>query len=148
GYINDEVETMLADRELAERWTMAELKLRNSYLLTAHLQSPAPAMAEDRALAARQVLHQHGEAGQSMRELNLTGGHFSAMDLRNAELSDAWFESARFDHADLRGAKLDATVLAHASLIGAKLEGASARRANFGKAKLTDASAAEIDLNG
>lgn len=148
GYINDEVENMLADRELAERWTMAELKLRNSYLLTAHLQSPAPAMTEDRALAARQVLHEHVVAGQSLRELNLTGGDFSGMDLRNADLSDAWFESARFDHADLRGAKLDDTVLAHASLIGAKLDGASARRANFGKANLTDASAAEIDFSG
>jgi uncharacterized protein YjbI with pentapeptide repeats len=146
GFINDEVEGMLADRELQERWTLAELKLRGAYLLMAHNQPPAPRMPEADLLDARICLQRYVEAGRSVRELNLTGGDFREMDLRNADLSDGWFESACFDGADLRGAKLDSTVLAHASLIGAKLDGASARKANFGKANLTDASMAELDF--
>jgi uncharacterized protein YjbI with pentapeptide repeats len=146
GWINDEVEGMLADRDLEERWILAEQQLRDSYLLQAHMQPPAPAMAEADLQDARVCLQKYVEAGRSLRELNLTGGDFSNMDLRNADLSDAWFESARFDGADLRGAKLDKTVLAHASLVGAKLDGASARKANLGKAKLTNVSAIEVDF--
>lgn len=146
GWINDEIETMLEDRDLEERWILAEQQLRVGYLSSAHLQPPAPAMSEAESMQARAILLQHLEAGRSLRELNLTGGDFSNLDLRNADLSDAWFESACFDGADLRGAKLDETVLAHASLVGAKLDGASARKANFGKAKLSHASAVEVDF--
>jgi uncharacterized protein YjbI with pentapeptide repeats len=146
-YINDEVEGMLADKELEERWILGESQLREMYLLGAHMQPPAPAMAEADLADARVCLQKYVEAGRSLRELNLTGGDFRNMDLRNADLSDAWFESARFDGADLRGAKLDKTVLAHASLVGTKFDGASARKANFGKARLTDASAVAVDLS-
>ncbi len=146
GWINDEIEGMLADEELYASWVEAEQKLRATYLISAHLQPPAPAMAAEDLDDARVCLRKYVEAGRSISELNLTGGDFRNMDLRGADLSDAWLESACFDGADLRGAKLDKTVLAHASLRGAKLDGASANEANLGKAQLGDASARELDL--
>ncbi|NVB36434.1 DUF2169 domain-containing protein [Pseudenhygromyxa sp. WMMC2535] len=146
GYINDEIEEMLADDELYASWKQGEQTLRGTYLLSAHTQPPAPAMAAEDLEDARVCLRKYLEAGRSVSELNLTGGDFSGMDLRGADLSDTWFESANFSGADLRGAKLDKAVLAHANLRGAKLDGASAREANLGKARLDDASARAIDL--
>jgi uncharacterized protein YjbI with pentapeptide repeats len=146
GWINDEVELMLADRELEERWKLGEVQLRDVYRMSAHLQPPAPAMAAADLDDARVCLHKYVEAGRSVSELNLTGADFRGMDLRGADLSDTWFESACFDGADLSGAKLDKTVFAHGSFIGAKLDGASAREANFGKANFMDASAIGVDF--
>lgn len=147
GYINDEIELMLADPELMERWMLAQNQLRESYRMGAHLQPPAPAMASEDVHDARVCLAKYVEAKRSLSELNLTGGDFRGMDLRGADLSDTWLESACFDGADLRGAKLDKTVLAHASLVGAKLDGASARGTNFGKAKLVEVSAVGVDFS-
>ncbi|MFO7561803.1 MAG: DUF2169 domain-containing protein [Enhygromyxa sp.] len=147
GWVNDEIEGMIADEELYASWTQAEQQLRATYLISAHLQPPAPAMAAEDLDDARVCLRKYVEAGRSVSELNLTGGDFRNMDLRGADLSDGWFESACFDGADLRGAKLDKTVLAHASLRGAKLDGASATETNFGKGRLDDASMREVDFN-
>ncbi|EDM77327.1 hypothetical protein PPSIR1_26458 [Plesiocystis pacifica SIR-1] len=147
GWINDEIEGMIADEALYASWKEAEQNLRAAYRISAHTQPPAPPMAEEDLEDARTVLRKSLEAGRPVSALNLTGGDFRGLDLRGADLSDCWFEAARFDDADLRGAKLDQTVLAHASLRGAKLDGASLTEANLGKADLGGASLRQCDLS-
>jgi uncharacterized protein YjbI with pentapeptide repeats len=146
GWINDEVEGMLADKELYAGWVRAEQQNREGYLLAAHHQAPAPELPPDESRAKRDELKKRIIAKQRINDLNLTGVDLSRLNLRGADLSDGWFERARFDGADLTGAKLDGSVLAHCSIADAKLDDASAVRANFGNARISGTSMAGIDL--
>ncbi|PRQ10247.1 DUF2169 family type VI secretion system accessory protein [Enhygromyxa salina] len=147
GTVVDELEEMSVDRELYARWEAAELKMREGYVLTAHLQSPAPGMDEALLPAARERVIRALAAGEDFASLNLTGADLSNMDLRGAKLAGAFFESARFDGTDLSDADLSGAVLAHASLRGTKLDRANLRGANLGGSKLLEVSAQGADLS-
>ena len=146
GWINDEVEGMLADKELYEGWLLAEVQARQAYLLAAHRQPPAPELSPSDSTQKRALLLERIAAGKRINDLNFTGADLSKLDLRNADLTDGWFERARFDGSDLSGAKLDSSVLAHASIAGAKLDGASAVKANFGNSRISGSSLVGIDF--
>ena len=146
GTVVDELEEMSVDEELHARWRGAEAKLRDAYRETAHLQHPAPAMAEDLQPKARARVQAALAAGEDFAALNLTGADLSNMDLRGAKLAGAFLESARFDGADLRGADLRGAVLAHASLQRVTLDGADMRKANVGGATIRETAAVGVDL--
>jgi uncharacterized protein YjbI with pentapeptide repeats len=146
GWINDEVEGMLADKELYEGWQFAEVQVRQAYLLSAHRQPPAPELAPDDSAKKRAVLLERIAEGKRINDLDFTGADLSGLDLRNADLTDGWFERARFDGSDLSGAKLDTSVLAHASIKSAKLDGASAVKTNLGNARISESSLVGVDL--
>ncbi|KIG12361.1 hypothetical protein DB30_01552 [Enhygromyxa salina] len=150
GWINDEIEAMLADRELEESWIAAEAQARDAYRSSAHNQPPAPPIPPTPTIeveATRARLLERVAAGEGIRDLDFTGADLRNMDLRGADLSDGWLESAQLDGSDLSGAKLDEAVLAHASLVGVKLDGATACKANLGKARVTDSSAVGVDFS-
>lgn len=140
GTVIDEIEEMIVDEQLYARWKDAENKLREAYLRTAHLQSPAPPMDATLTEACRARVLDAIAKGEPFSTLNLTGADLRDMNLAGADLSGAFLESARLDRADLRGAKLGRAVLAHASLVGAKLDEAILTNANLGKAKLIECS--------
>lgn len=146
GWINDEVEGMLANEELFARWREAEQQNREAYLLAAHHQAPAPELPPDESRAKREQFKQRVAAKQGISDLNLTGVDLSRLNLRGADLSDGWFERARFDGCDLTGAKLDRSVLAHCSIADARLDDVTAVKANLGNANISGSSLAGIDL--
>jgi uncharacterized protein YjbI with pentapeptide repeats len=146
GWINDEVEGMLADKEMYESWVAAEGMARQAYLLSAHRQGPAPKLLPDDSAKKRALLQERIAEGKRINDLDFTGADLSKLDLRNADLSDGWFDSARFDGSDLSGAKLDSSVLAHASIASAKLDGASMVKANLGNSRISESSLVGVDL--
>ncbi len=146
GTVIDEIEEMIVDEALFARWLEAEDRLREGYRLTAHLQTPAPAMPGSMRAACRERVRQAAAAGESFSKLNLTGADLSGMDLSGADLSGAFLESARLDGADLRGADLRRAVLAHACMVCVRLDGAKLGGANLGKAKIEDSALTGADL--
>jgi len=148
GAPTEELERMLSDPGLVERWNAAETQLRDNYRNTAHLQDPAPALTESRSEEARACVREAVATRMDFSTLDLTGAELGPMELQGANLSGAFFESTRLDGADLRGADLSGAVLAHASLRGAKLDGARLRGANLGRATLAGASLVGADLAG
>jgi uncharacterized protein YjbI with pentapeptide repeats len=141
-----EVEAMLVDEELHAQWKAGEQQAREGYRLTAHMQNPAPPMAEELRPLARERVMQAIANKEDFAAINMTGADLSGMDLRDADLSNAFFESVKFDGADLRGAKLVGAVLAHASLADVRLDGADLRKANLGKAHLLRTNLSDANL--
>lgn len=148
GAPTEELERLLADPALDERWVAAETQLRDNYRRAAHLQDPAPAMTPARSEEARACVRESIAAGVDFSTLDLTGADLHDMDLVGADLSGAFLEGACLDGADLRRADLRRAVLAHASLRSAKLDGALLAGTNLGRSQLGGASAVGADLCG
>jgi uncharacterized protein YjbI with pentapeptide repeats len=136
GYINDEVEDMLADRAMYAQWQEAERAMVENYRLQAHYQEPAPPMPPELREPTRERVRLAIARGEDFATLNFTGADLRGMDLRGADMTGALLESADLTGADLRGCKLVRAVLAHARLTEARLDDAALARANLGKAAL------------
>lgn len=147
GYINDEIEGMLVDKELYAQWESAERQQREGYHLGAHLQKPARPMPEElREPTRARVLKAIAEK-EDFAQLNFTGADLSGMDLSGANLSGAYFEHTNLTDTNLSGARLDGAVLAHATLTRTRFEGASLVDVNIGRTKLDGAMLTDADLS-
>jgi uncharacterized protein YjbI with pentapeptide repeats len=136
GYINDEVEDMLADKAMYAQWQDAERHMFEDYRHRAHYQDPAPRMPPELREPTRERVRLAIANREDFSALNFTGADLSGMDLRGADLSAAFLESADLTGADLRGCKLTRAVLAHADLTDARLDDATLTRTNLGKTEL------------
>lgn len=146
GVIADELETIIADKEMFAQWQEAERNMKATYRLQAHVQPPAPAMPAELRDPTRARVRQALAEREDFATLNLTGADLSRMNLAGADLSNAFLESVKLDGSDLRGTNLTNAVLAHASLEGTLLDGATLTKANLGKARLRQTSLVGADL--
>ncbi len=163
GMVMAEVETMVADPAYLNKLQDLETRLKESYRITAHHQTAAPAMDGSRSAEIRNVVVQARGRGESLAGFDLTGADLSGLDLEGINLEGAFLESANFDGTNLKGANLKNAVLAHASfrdatltesmLTGANLGGAllvqiRAHGADFSNTILAHADFTGADLNG
>jgi uncharacterized protein YjbI with pentapeptide repeats len=123
----------------------AEANLRETYLMSADMQDPAPPL-DAVANAARRARLMDGT--RSAVRLDLCGADLAGMDLAGFDLAEAWLDGADLSGADLSGAVLDQAVLAHARLDGATLVGASLEGANLGRARFEGADLSDANLRG
>lgn len=147
GYINDEIEEMIVDKELYAGWEAAEQQQRQGYHMAAHLQHPAPAMPDELRNPTRERVLKAIAEGEDFAQLNFTGADLSGMDLSGANLTGAYLESANLTDTNLHGARLDGAVLAHAMLTRTRLDGASLVDVNLGRAKMDGAVFTDADLS-
>jgi uncharacterized protein YjbI with pentapeptide repeats len=117
--------------------------LRETYLMSADMQDPAPRLdaAASAALRARLL-----DGTRTAVRLDLCGADLAGMDLVGFDLTQAWLDGADLTGANLTGATLDGAVLAHAWLDGAKLVGASLEGANLGRARFDGADLSDANL--
>jgi uncharacterized protein YjbI with pentapeptide repeats len=145
GHPVDELGFYLEDPKFYEGWKKDDADSLEAYRGAAHLQGPARVLPE-RAQLARERVIAAIEAGESLRERDLTGVDLSELALPGVDLTRALLEKASLRGTDLSGAKLDGAVLAHADLSGATLTNASCVGTNLGRANLGGVSAEKIDL--
>jgi uncharacterized protein YjbI with pentapeptide repeats len=145
----DEIEEMLQDPVLWQRYREAEQRLRDGYRQTAHHGAPAQRPTGDAALAMRaEVIAAHAE-GRSLANTDLTGVDLSELDLAGIDLEGAFLECANLRGTNLANANLASAVLTRADLGEARLLGAKLSRANLGKANLEGARLSSgVDLTG
>lgn len=147
GFINDEIEGMIVDKELYARWQGSERQQREAYHLGAHLQTPARPMPAELLDPTRERVLLAVANGEDFAQLDFTGADLSGMDLTGANLTGAYLECANLTDTNLSGARLDGAVLAHATLTRTRLDGASLVDVNIGRAKLDGAMFTDADLS-
>jgi uncharacterized protein YjbI with pentapeptide repeats len=129
-----ELDQYLADPAFRQRMVDAERKSKESYRVTAHLQSPADAMAAERAVWVKQRAAEHFRSGKPFAGIDLTGADLSGMNLSGADFSGAFLESVNFSGCQLVGCNFKKAVLARTNLASADLTGANLAEANLGEA--------------
>jgi uncharacterized protein YjbI with pentapeptide repeats len=147
GYINDEIEGFIADKELYAQWEEGERLQRQGYHMGAHFQLPAPPMPDELRDPTRERVLKAVAEGEDFAQLNFTGADLSGMDLAGANLTGAYLESTNLTDTNLKGARLDGAVLAHATLTRTRFDGASLVDVNIGRAKLDGAMFTDADLS-
>ncbi len=137
GYVNDEIESMLADPAIWKEKAKLDQMARSTYRLTAHIVpgAPPPISAEAKR-ALRASVETAYANGESFEAWDLTNADLSGLNLADANFRDAFLEGADLGGADLRGADLTGAVLARADLSTANLENATLVEANLGAANL------------
>lgn len=147
GFIVDELEQMITDKELYAGWEKVERQMFDTYRAHGHRQTPAPRMPPELREPTRARVRAAIAGKEDFAKLNMTGADLSRMDLRGVDLRGAFFESANLDGSDLSGATLSNAMLAHASLVDTKFHGVKLDGANFGKAKLLRTELRDCDLS-
>jgi uncharacterized protein YjbI with pentapeptide repeats len=144
----DEIEAMLTDAELQERWHAADRAVQGMYQESAHLQNPAPRSEGPRAEAQKRWVAERLATGRPLAGFDLTGADLREFDLRGANLDGALMESVCLDGVNLAGASARTAVLAHASLEKAQADDCDFSKANLGKARLLGATACGANFEG
>ena len=141
GTTVDEIDEMLTDSALHERWHTTDRALQAAYEQSAHFQNAAPRSSGRKAARQRSWVTQRLALRQPLRGYDLTGADLRDFDWRGADLDGALMEGVCLDGADLNGASARGTVLAHASFIRARADDCDFSTANLGKANLSEVSA-------
>ncbi len=127
--------------------------LHKFYLYSVQYQKGAPRVGEHKAMLLRREVKKRVQAGQPLKELDLTGADLSNMDLRNANFDHAWLEAANLARADLSGATFNEAVLARAdfseaAIDQAVLSGANISEAIFYKTRALGAKFSDVIIEG
>lgn len=136
-----EVDEMLGDLALHERWDQQDRDHRDIYARHAHHMQPAPAASGRFARRQQRWVQERLAAGQGLGGLDLTGADLRSFDLRGVDCSGAMLEGANMRGMSLDGARFVDAVLARADLGDAFAPGCDFGGANLGKARLTSLNA-------
>lgn len=148
GYVNDEIETLLADADVWEQKAKIDEMARSSYRVAAHQMPAATAIDDDAKRAIRVAVQSAYAKGESFVRWDLTGADLSGLNLSDANFEEAFLECVDFSGATLSGVNFTGAVLARANLSGAQLEGATLVEANLGAADLRGIHAKGANLTG
>lgn len=148
GSVVEEIDEMLTDPVLHERWHATDRSMQTLYEQAAHFQAPAPRSSGRVAARQHSWVTQRLLSRQPLRGYDLTGADLREFKLRGADLDGALMEGVCLDGVDLAGASAKGAVLAHASLIGACADDGDFSAANLGKANFSSASACRARFTG
>lgn len=148
GFFVEEVEQWATDEEIHDNWRKFEQAMRDTYLIGAHTQPPAPRLSPEDSTPLREAVVASLRAREPFAYRDLTGADLSNLDLSGGDFKRAFLESADLTGAKLNGSDFTEAVLARADLSGANLSGVSFKGANLAEARLVGATAKdEIDLS-
>lgn len=136
GQPPSEVDEMLADRSLHERWARQDHDQHAIYMQHGDHMHPAPAASGRFAQRQRRWVQERLSAGQGLAGLDLTGADLRGLDLRSVDCSAAMLEGAVLRGMALDGARFVGAMLARTDLEGAYAPGCDFSDANLGKARL------------
>ncbi len=148
GTMVEEIDQMLTDPALHERWHATDRAMQTAYEQSAHFQNAAPRTSGRKAARQRSWVTQRLASRQPLRGYDLTGADLRGFDWRSADLDGAMMEGACLDGADLGGTSARGAVLAHASFIGAHADDCDFSTANLGNANLFEISACRSLFTG
>lgn len=132
-----EIETKLLD---------AEVKLKETYAMGAHLMGEARSPHPKEEARLREEFIKGFNSGESLVDKDFACIDLSNMDLQGIDLSGCYLEGVDFTGVDLSGANLSGAILAGANLTDAKLHDANCTGANIGAANLTNTDFSGCDL--
>jgi uncharacterized protein YjbI with pentapeptide repeats len=131
-----ELEAMASDPKWEPGLRERDAQRLAMYRQTAHLMPAARPLEGDDATLGKTRVGIALEAGEALRDMDLTGADLRELDLRGRDLRGALLEAARLDGAILDEADLTGAVLCRASLVGTSLRGAKLDDANLGDTTL------------
>jgi len=124
----------------------AEVKLKETYVMGAHLMGEARSPHPKEEARLREELLRAFAAGESLSDKDFACIDLSNLDLQGIDLSGSYLEGVDFTGVDLSGANLTGAILAGANLTDAKLHDACCAGANIGAANLTNTDFSGCDL--
>ena len=141
-----EIDEMLSDTALHQRWREQDEAAQRMYERSAHFQTAAPRSSGRFAERQRRWITERLAAHEPLKGFDLSGADLRGFDLRGAVLDGAMLEGACLEGVDLTGATANGAVLAHAVLTNARADGASFVDANLGRADFSGASLRSADF--
>lgn len=147
GVSEDKLPTIDVDlKEIETKLLDTEIKLKETYLMGAHLMGKSRSPHPDDEERLREEFINSFNAGESLIDKDFACIDLSNMDFQGIDLSGCYLEGVDFTGVDLSGANLSGAILAGANLTDAKLHDANCSGANIGAANLTNTDFSGCDL--